>query len=898
MKLFESAFKKKWEWYERYYDTNLKESVVRQIHTKPEYYTENQHGDYNLLLDNNIRLKKQYGRSKNDEKIYSPTPSNICHIRDNYWGKDKSTYNMSPNIWFIDIETTALSNIDVINTPEEVVLMQIYDTSTKHMIVLGSRSWNAYDQYKSNYYFKCTYINCTDEIGIFNAYFKLLHKLKPLLVLGWNTEGFDYPYMFNRSEKLGFDTNKFSPFGTASLNKNILTTGKIIYKLQADGIHYLDYMDLYKKYSATQSSYSLDNISKVELGRGKVGHSFYKTFDGFRTGMDYIFPDNPPTDAYDLKMYNLQIQYKDTRTNELREEIHDLANDLFVHYGVIDTYILKEIDDVKLMTMILLNISSKMGCLVSEAIGTVKPWSSYINNIAHLSKLVLPSDEVDENADTSIKGGYVAEPVRGKHRWVVSIDISSAYPLLSIESFNMSAETYISPMNLPQDLRDMNLKHFNNEDEEERFRLYLEEPDTFAKYTDLLKQYNLSAGVNGAIFKRDSKGIIPTLINGIFKERKYHKKLMLDWEQKADDLKAQGKDYSEAQFGAKTEFVEQFFRKILINSLYGAQANKFFKLFNINVARAVTANTRFYIHLLNHRINEKLQSIIPKETTYTVYNDTDSGYFSIAPFIDKYSKETGISDVQVLADYADKFIQEIIDPTINNLSLEFADILNAYQTETINSDREAISDVSVFLNKKKYFMRVIDNEGIRYAVPKLKTMGIEIARSSTPVFIKEKLKESIHIILDSTESELKEWVLQTKKQFTTLPLIDIAKSTSIGSLQYNLNKPTFKAGKKVTIPINSRAALATNEVINTIPEYKQRYSTVSAGDKVKLLYLKEPNIFGQNIFAFTANEFAENYRELVDYDTNWNKYFMKSLDIMITAMDWDMNRTTEEISVW
>jgi DNA polymerase elongation subunit (family B) len=213
---FESIFKIKNDLFERVYDNENKSVIIRKVNTKPEYYLPHPNGQYRYILDESVRLKQFKGYPKyHESETYGKNNAVDCHIRDNYWSDDKSNYNYSPNMWFLDIETTAKSAIDVKEAREEVVLIQIWDTSKKAMIVLGSREWKGYDKYVNDYDFppeKLKYITCNDELAIFNTLFKLLSTLKPLMVMAWNGNNFDYPFLFNRAEKLGLNVNRFSPF--------------------------------------------------------------------------------------------------------------------------------------------------------------------------------------------------------------------------------------------------------------------------------------------------------------------------------------------------------------------------------------------------------------------------------------------------------------------------------------------------------------------------------------------------------------------------------------------------------------------------------------------------------------------------------------------------------------
>jgi DNA polymerase elongation subunit (family B) len=343
--------------------------------------------------------------------------------------------------------------------------------------------------------------------------------------------------------------------------------------------------------------------------------------------------------------------------------------------------------------------------------------------------------------------------------------------------------------------------------------------------------------------------------------------------------------------------------KVLINALYGGLANKYFKLFNIEIARSITSQTRFYILLLNHRINESLQKIYPSEESYVVYNDTDSVYVSIEPLIDALVQKGKIpNDSQKITDWIDNFVKKKIDPVVESVNDEFAKAFNAFDKDVIKAEREVISDVSVFANKKQYFMRVIDDEGVRYKDDLyLKFTGIELAKSTIPPFFKKKLRESVDIILDKDINELKEWVKGVKSEVLSLPLSEISKTTGIGSLDYDLEKDKFKDGRKVAIPINSRAGLATNKVIEKNDDYKHRFNKINVGDKVKVLPLQLPNPIGQPVFAFVDPLFAEEFRDYVDYDTVFEKNFLAPLKIMIDAIkDWGqkIDQKTEELDEW
>ena len=440
----------------------------------------------------------------------------------------------------------------------------------------------------------------------------------------------------------------------------------------------------------------------------------------------------------------------------------------------------------------------------------------------------------------------------------------------------------------------------------------------------------MSCGINGALFTKDFVGVIPTLVAGLYGKRKTTKKEMLNCEKNIqlikDELHKRGaqlleietqleldisqlKNYSVEQLSAfynyeyskKQELnILQMVLKILINSLYGALGNRYFKLFNVDIARAITGNTRFYIVLSKHRIPEFLRKFGEdngvKDNNYYCYSDTDSLYFTLQPISHLlYNPE---DDNNTKADKIDNFIKTKIDPVIEENNKEFCDFVNALDPTVVKAEREVIADSAVFVAKKRYFMRVLDNEGVRYETPKIKRMGIEIVRSSTPSFSKKYLDDSINIILDKNNKDLLEWVKDTKQLFTKQKLSEIAKTSSVSNLNYSLDKVQYdQNGRKISIPINSRAALVTNRYIAQ-NNLSNQFQPISPNDKIKILYMKTPNPLNSNVMAFIDNRFAEMFRQYVDFDENWDKFFLAALEIMTNPLNYDLGNQKEELDVW
>ena len=336
----------------------------------------------------------------------------------------------------------------------------------------------------------------------------------------------------------------------------------------------------------------------------------------------------------------------------------------------------------------------------------------------------------------------------------------------------------------------------------------------------------------------------------------------------------------------------QLVQKLSINSLYGALANKHFPLFNEAVAAAITANGRYFIQKSANYIEEKLQSMLKQEKEYIVYGDTDSFYFHIEPFMEHYQQKNPGLSVNEYVDWADAFEKKVIQPEIQKSITDFGTELNAFNKDVIGCDREIIADSAVFVAKKKYFARVRDSEGVRYPddSPYMKKMGLEVIRSSTPKWAQKHLTEAMPHILDKDENDLRNWVKSIKQSFITADLNDIAQVGGVSNMNYTI-------GIDKGIPIGSRAALCHNMYIRDY-ELEGKYAPIQAGDKCKRVFLVEPNKFHSNIVAYTNDLFTQEFDCCVDFDTNFEKSFLKPLQLMVEPLGYNLEKETEELDDW
>lgn len=595
MEKFEAVWSEDWKYYVRYVNDNpdfCNKSYKKEIPNKYEYYEPNSSGIYKYILDQDINLSKRLGFFKDAKDKFGVRRPDEIYIRDNYW-KDK--YNLSPKIWYIDIETRSntfyinnnydskiieirhcghenttfikigdikqnkkisasklkqleykdqetnewlkLSDHEAFETQgfpepkdanEEITLIQVFDSKLNTMFVFGTRPYEPEPGYDLEYPVK--YILCSDEIDLLTKYFSLFNKIDPLIIYAWNGENFDYPYIFNRLKKLNLNVNMMSNYGKCDLRVDTAKDERLLFSLRAPGHYYIDLLTAYKKFTYEPlPSYALDFIANKEVSVGKVDHSEFTTFDGFYTGDGYYISETPYDDAVREEIRQLKIKENNkTISSSENERLQKLLQFQFVYYGIIDVYLLKRIDDKLNLSNIMLSMSQKMGCALSDTLTTLKPWACYIANVCYEQNLALPKKT--ENEKPNIIGGFVRDPIAGKHQWVLSEDYNSMYPM-NMVGFNMSPDTFVPLSKAPAEIRSILMQYFNDQDEDRVLNL---PQDVWDQITPLLQKYQLSMGINGALFDISKEGIIPNLVWNIYTQRKADKKIMLKYEKQKE----------------------------------------------------------------------------------------------------------------------------------------------------------------------------------------------------------------------------------------------------------------------------------------------------------------------------------------------------------------------------
>jgi hypothetical protein len=201
--------------------------------------------------------------------------------------------------------------------------------------------------------------------------------------------------------------------------------------------------------------------------------------------------------------------------------------------------------------------------------------------------------------------------------------------------------------------------------------------------------------------------------------------------------------------------------------------------------------------------------------------------------------------------------------------------------------RKSLADKAIWTAKKRYILNVHDSEGVAYAKPKLKIMGLEAVKSSTPSACRVKIKEAINIVMTQTEDDLHKFIEKFRHEFKTLPVEDIAFPRSVNGLtEYADAANIFKKGT----PIHVKGALVYNHLLKN-KNLTKKYQLIQEGEKIKFIYLKQPNIYNNNTLAFLSGIPKQlGADQYIDYDLQFQKSFLEPLDIILSSINWQSEK--------
>jgi DNA polymerase elongation subunit (family B) len=376
---------------------------------------------------------------------------------------------------------------------------------------------------------------------------------------------------------------------------------------------------------------------------------------------------------------------------------------------------------------------------------------------------------------------------------------------------------------------------------------------------------------------------MPELMEQMYANRSKFKKQMLKIEQEYQNDKTKVhllKDISRLNN-------LQMAMKIALNSAYGAMGNQYFRYFDIRMAEGITTSGQLSIRWMANKLNAFMNKTLKTEgEDFVVAIDTDSIYLTLEKLVEKVCAD---KDTNAKIKFMDKICDEVFQPFIDQGYTELSDYMNAYSQKMVMK-REVLADKAIWTAKKRYVINVHNSEGVQFAKPKIKVMGLEMVKSSTPAVIRDKLKDSLEVILQGEEKSLHTYVKEFRKTFNELPVEEIAFPRGVNGMKQYAGSPIYTKGT----PIHVRGALLYNHHCKRMGLAK-KYQPIRDGDKIKFVYLKTPNPFQEDVIAFSQHMPKEfNLESYIDYDKMFEKVFLDALQIVIESLGW---KTEEQSSL-
>jgi DNA polymerase elongation subunit (family B) len=672
------------------------------------------------------------------------------------------------------------------------------------------------------------YIKCQDEYTLLKTFLMDWEANTPDIMSGWNIKFFDIPYLHNRMQRiLGPDlTKKLSPWGGLAEREKIIK-GKKQTTYEILGVSCLDYIELYRWYAPagkSQESYKLDHIASVELGTNKLDYSEYDNLH---------------------QLYKLNYQK-------------------FIEYNIKDVELIVDLEDKLKLIELAVTLAYDTKTNFEDVFAQTRMWDSLINCYLLEQKIIVPPKE-RKDKESAFEGAYVKEPQVGKHDWVASFDLNSLYPHLLIQ-YNISPETIIEPDQYTLEMRRI-----------------ISDGVSVEKMLDMKVDTSKLEGVtltpNGQYFTTRKQGFLPKMMEEMYEDRKKFKKLMIkaqqDYQVETDPKKKVELDKLIARYNNL-----QLAKKVSLNSAYGALGSQYFRFYDLRQALAVTQAGQLSIRWIEKKLNQFMNKLLKTEKDYVIASDTDSIYLRLGELVDKVYKEK--TDTNSIITFMDKVCEDKIQPFIDESYQELADYVHAH-SQKMQMKREALADKGLWTAKKRYALNVYNNEGVVYKEPKLKVMGLEMVKSSTPSVIREKMKKVLNLMMMGTEEDVHEFVANFRDEFNKLPPEDISSPRGCnGIAQYSDSVTLYKKGT----PIHVKGAILYNFHLKRLG-LENKYPMIQEGEKLKFAYLKMPNPVKDMVISFPQRLPKElDLQEFIDYDVQFDKAFLEPIRVVLDCMGW------------
>jgi DNA polymerase elongation subunit (family B) len=839
----------------------------------------------------NVEGFKVYG---NDRHVFSFIQSQFP--------KEISCDKRLVDISYIDIETAYGNGFPSPALADHEILSIAYKSSKQdHYEVWGV---GPYDPSTSLVpHLRKRYYQVSSEVELLKSFLDFWSDPEntPDVVTGWNTSSFDVPYLINRiSRVLDQDAAlSLSPWKEIR-EKKVTKYGQEKVEYVISGVQQLDYLDLFRKFTVNtygaQESYKLDYIAEVVLDENKLDIDGISDMFKLLTDAESvkIHPKKDPAECNPLQracllrdrvraemssrslspsskaapfvgdkndsLLDLDLSSCDDATlTSLEKYSTETANkeafQLGVDYNIVDVELIERFEEKLGLINLVFTLAYFGGVNYTDTLGTVTIWDTIIFRRLCEKKIAIPP--AARNQKETFAGGYVKEVVPGMYDWVMSFDLNSLYPNLIVQ-YNMSPETLVKDQTV-----------------------YGLTPDAFleGRQGELPSEFAVAA--NGAAFRTDKKGFLPEIIEDLYNRRVIVKKEMLKKKSEKESMKGQNTRAIESEI-ARLE-TEQMAIKIALNSLYGAIGNRFFRYFNLQVAEGITLTGQLVIRWAEKHANEWLSSFLKESSVKdrVLAVDTDSIYLHVDDVVKRFSPNRPVEFLHELGARA-------VEPMLEECFARLAKTMHVYRN-TMAMKREVIADRGIWTAKKRYILNVHNSEGVQYAEPAIKMMGIEAIKSSTPKSCRKAMKAIFKTMMHEDETATQKKIQEYKEEFRGLLPHEIAIPRGLSDLKKWSDKNTiFSKGT----PMHVRSALIFNNEIRK-KGLSGIYQPITNGSKIKYIFLKMPNPASSNVIAFSDRLPEElGMHAYIDHETQFQKAFLEPIELILTAVGW----TAEEVS--
>jgi DNA polymerase elongation subunit (family B) len=662
----------------------------------------------------------------------------------------------------------------------------------------------------------------------------------PDIITGWNVQFYDVPYLVKRLERLFTEEtcNRISPFSRVS-SRNLLLLGRSQTVTDLKGVAIIDYLEAYRKFTySQQESYRLDHIAHVELGKRKVSYAEYQSL------------------------------------RRLYRENHQK----FIEYNIRDVTLVDELDQKLKLIELIAALAYGAKANFADCFKQVRLWDIMIYHKLRAEGKQIPP-RVEGTKTSQYPGAYVKDTKPGLYPWVVSFDVASMYPHI-IREWNLSPEAKLSEIVIALSTRDKSDAEITAVVD----RLLAREFDTSA-----LVNRDLACAGNGVLTSRGREGFLPSMLKTLYEERIKFKKLQKGAEK---DKEHETDPAKRAELVKKIAAFEnqQKVRKVNLNSAYGAMGSAYFRFFDVDLASAVTVTGQMVIRWVARDLNAYLNRQFNTKTDYIIASDTDSVYVDVERVVAAIAEvrdatKPGFAVLRACAptkveivNALNAFCEQRLQPIINAAFEDIAKYLNV-ALPCMTMVRDVIADNCIWRAPKNYAMHVYDSEGVRYDKPKLKVMGLEIVRSSTPQIARDMMKKALTLLVEGgSQQDMWAYLAECEAKFCAAPFEDVAKPSSVNGLT------KYAEGDK-HVPIHVTGALVFNRLITMLND--QSFEPIREGEKIKCVYLRQPNPFRSHVIAAAYGcPPAWEIEKWIDYRMQYDKTFLQPLRGILECAGW------------